>query len=190
MLTFKQYLNEVLNNPYKWEFDVQNSDPHVILYNFKTESGLEYEVQIGRSGRGGKLTSKDWEISFNIDFNYLEKLGKHVRDAFKLSGTGNQFRVFATVQDIMKDFIIKKKPDLIEFSAAEPGRRRLYSLFTANFEKSQPELFKTYIAWSNTKGIDSFIMKREFAKKVLALVPNTSYVHTIIPPEYREDLRK
>jgi hypothetical protein len=187
MLTFKQYLNEVLNNPYKWELDAQNTNPHVILYKFKTDSGLEYEVQIGRSGRG-KLTSKDWELSFNIDSNYLEKIGKRVLDAFKLSGTGNQFRIFATVQDIVKDFIIKHAPDLIAFSAAEPSRRRLYSTFTANFEKSQPELFKTYIAWSIGNGADSFIMKRDFAKKVLN-GQDDSYFYKIIPSEYRDELR-
>ena len=27
MLTFKQYLNEVLNNPYKWEFDAKKPGP-------------------------------------------------------------------------------------------------------------------------------------------------------------------
>jgi len=188
MLTFKQYLNEVLNNPYKWELDTQNTDPHVILYKFKTDSGLEYEVQIPRSGMGGKLTRKDWELSFSIDFDYLEKIGKHVRDAFKLSGTGNQFRIFATVQDILKNFIDNHDADLISFSAEEPSRRRLYSTFTANFEKSQPELFKTYIAWSNSNGADNFIMNREFAKKVLN-GQDDSYFYKIIPSDYRDELR-
>jgi hypothetical protein len=111
---------------------------------------------------------------------------------YKLSGTGDQFRVFATVQDILKDFIIKQTPDLISFSASsieEPSRRRLYSTFTANFEKSQPELFKTYIAWSIDNGRDNFIMKREFTKKVLTLAPPTSYLYKIIPADYRDELR-
>ena len=182
MLTFKQYLNEVLNNPYKWEFDAQNSGQDGEQYKFTTDSGLKYQVYMVNQGQG-------WELSFNIDFNYLRTLGKSVDDAFKLSGTGDQFKVLATVQDIVKDFITKKKPNVIEFAASEPSRRRLYSLFTANFEKSQPELFKTYLAWSTRTGADHYIMKREFAKKVLNGGRDNSYFYNKIPSEYRDELR-
>ena len=181
MLTFKQYLNEVLNNSYKWELDDKNSDHDGVLYKFTTKPGLQYQVYMVSNGQG-------WELSFNIDFNYLRKLGKSVDTAFKISGTGDQFRIFATVQDIVKDFITKKKPNVIEFAAAEDSRRRLYSTFTANFEKSQPELFNTYIAWSTKTGADHYIMNRDFAKKVLN-GPNNSYFYNKIPSEYRDELR-
>jgi hypothetical protein len=195
MLTFKQYLNEVLNNPYKWE--LVRTSKYNIEYRFTTDSGIVYVVGLGRLGEDKTLTSKDWDLYFSISENSMKELGKDDSDTFKISGTGDQFRVFATVQDIVKDFIIKHDPDLIAFSAAEPSRRRLYSTFTANFEKSQPELFKTYIAWSmvthlgRTLGIgaDNFIMKREFAKKVLTLTPPTSYLYKIIPADYRDELR-
>jgi hypothetical protein len=195
MLTFKQYLNEVLNNPYEWKL-VKTSIKN-IEYKFTTELGITYDVGLIRSGdgeslTGESLTSSDWDLRFNIEEDSLKKLGKDDRSMYKLSGTGDQFRVFATVQDILKDFIIKQTPDLISFSASsigEPSRRRLYSLFTANFKKSQPELFKTYIAWSTRNGADNFIMKREFAKKVLTLTPPTSYLYKIIPADYRDELR-
>ena len=182
MLTFKQYLNEVLNNSYKWEFDGENSGDDGFMYKFTTDSGLQYQVYMVSQGQG-------WKLSFNIDFNYLRNLGKSVDDAFKLSGTGDQFRVFATVQDIIKDFITKKKPNVIEFTAAEDSRRRLYSTFTANFEKSQPELFDTYIAWSTSTGADHYIMNRAFAKNVLN-GPDDSYFYNKIPSEYRDELRQ
>jgi len=184
MLTFKQYLNEVLNNPYKWEFEAENSSNDYFMYKFTTKLGVPYRV---------KLYSQDqyWELSFNIDFNYLRKLDKSVDTAFKISGTGDQFRIFATIQDIIKDFITKKNPNVIQFDAFdadEPSRRRLYSTFIANFEKSQPELFLTYVAWSTSTGADHYIMKRDFAKKVLN-GPDDSYFYKIIPSEYRDKLR-
>jgi hypothetical protein len=181
MLTFKQYLNEVLNNPYKWEFEAENSSNDYFMYKFTTKPGVPYRV---------KLYSQDqyWELSFNIDFNYITKLGKGVDDSFKISGTGDQFRIFATIQDIIKDFITKKNPNVIQFDAAEPSRRRLYSTFTANFEKSHPELFKTYLVWSTSTGADHYIMNRDFAKKVLN-GPDNSYFYNKIPSEYRDELR-
>ena len=183
MLTFKQYLNEVLNNPYKWEFDDKNSGHDGVLYKFTTDPGLQYTVYMFYRNRRG------WELTFNMDFNYIrDKLGRSVDAAFKISGTGDQFRVFATVQDIVKDFITKKKPNAIEFSASEPSRRRLYSTFIANFEKSQPELFKKYIALSIANGTDNYIMNRDFAKEILN-GPDDSYFYSKIPSEYRDELR-
>jgi hypothetical protein len=132
---------------------------------------------------------RGWELSFNIDFKYMrDKLDRSVDSAFKISGTGDQFRVFATVQDIVKDFITKNKPNAIEFSATELSRRRLYSTFIANFEKSQPELFNTYVAWSIDNGRDNYIMKRDFAKEVLN-GPDDSYFYSKIPSPYRDELR-
>ena len=186
MLTFKQYLNEVLNKPYEWK--LVRTSMRNIEYRFTTDSGIEYIVGLGRLGENPTLTSTDWDLYFSISDTSLKKLDKDDSDMFKISGTGDQFRIFATVQDIVKDFIIKHAPDLIAFSAAEPSRRRLYSTFTANFEKSHPELFKTYIAWSIGGGGDSFIMKRDFAKKVLN-GEDDSYFYKIIPSEYRDELR-
>ena len=190
MLTFKQYLNEVLNTPYEWKLDAkkpgpdgENIDHDGEQYKFTTDSGLKYEVDMVNHGQG-----LGWELSFNIDVNYLRTLGKRSYDMFKLSGTGDQFRVFATVQDILKDFITRKKPNMIKFDASEPSRRSLYSLFTANFEKSQPELFNTYLAWSTSNGANHYIMNREFAKEVLN-GPTNSYFYRIIPSEYRDELR-
>jgi len=186
MLTFKQYLNEVLNKPYEWK--LVRTTIYNIEYRFTTDSGIEYNVGLGRLGEDTTLTSKDWDLYFSISENSMKELDKDDDDVFKISGTGDQFRVFATVQDIVKDFIIKHAPDLIAFSAAEPSRRRLYSTFTANFKKSQPELFLTYVAWSIDNGADNFIMKRKFAKKVLN-GQDDSYFYSIIPSPYRDELR-
>jgi hypothetical protein len=125
----------------------------------------------------------------NKQINQLEqKLGRSVDNVFKISGTGDQFRVFATVQDIVKDFITKNKPNAIDCTATELSRRRLYSTFIANFEKSQPELFETYLVWSTSTGADHYIMKRDFAKEVLN-GPDDSYFYSKIPSEYRDTLR-
>ena len=186
MLTFKQYLNEVLNNPYEWK--LVRTTIHNIEYRFTTDSGIVYVVGLGRLGENTTLTSKDWDLYFSISEDSLKQLGKDDSNMFKITGTGDQFRVFATVQDIVKDFITKKKPNAIEFSASEPSRQRLYSTFIANFEKSQPELFKKYIAWSIDNGRDNYIMNRDFAKEILN-GPDYSYFYSKIPSEYRDELR-
>ena len=186
MLTFKQYLNEVLNNPYKWK--LVRTTTYNIEYRFTTDSGIVYVVGLGRIGNRTLTQSKDWDLYFSISEDSLTQLGKDDSNMFKISGTGDQFRVFATVQDIVKDFIIKHAPDLIAFSASEPSRRRLYSTFIANFEKSQPELFKKYIALSIANGTDNYIMNRDFAKEILN-GPDDSYFYSKIPSEYRDELR-
>ena len=184
MLSFKQYLGEVLDTPYKWKLSTDES--RVKIYKFTAENKIEYEVIFLR--HMGNIVS-DWEVSFDVTESTFRVLGKSAEtDAFTLTGTRDQFKVFATVQDIIAHFITDFTPDIIDFMAAEKNSRKLYERFTANFEKKYPELYKTYIAWSNTQGVN-YIMSRSFAKEVLNGVNTTSRFYKIIPSAYREELK-
>lgn len=44
-----------------------------------------------------------------------------------ITGTGNAFKVFATLTEIIREFVEQKQPEYITFSAKEPSRQRLYN---------------------------------------------------------------
>ena len=52
-----------------------------------------------------------------------------------ITGTGNEFIVFATIGDIFSAFIKNYSPDSFEFSAKEKSRRKLYDMFATNISK-------------------------------------------------------
>lgn len=83
-----------------------------------------------------------WYVSFRIEGKGFDKLRdaywERYRDfrgdrptspnAYGITKTGGSFAIFATMSEILKDFVQKKKPHRIQFTAraSEPSRVRLY----------------------------------------------------------------
>lgn len=67
-----------------------------------------------------------WDVSFSLG---TEKTGS----TFGISKTGNEFEVFATVKDILKEFISRYDPQYIKFTADEPSRIKLYGTMLKKF---------------------------------------------------------
>ena len=54
----------------------------------------------------------------------------------EITGSGNQFQVFATIGSIFKDAVKRAKPDVILFKAEEASRVRLYNALLPKIAKS------------------------------------------------------
>ena len=91
-------------------------------------------------------TANIWVIEFSIEDG-----------SFELTGTGNQFTVFATVADILKMFIFRRKPEIFYFSAKEDSRIRLYNVFAKKIAKN----FK-YNLYTVFAGDEYYIFERNF----------------------------
>lgn len=108
-------LLEVLDKPAKWEWVK------------KERWNLRARFEVGGIKYAWDATSNDhrvWGIGF---FSINAPADKDLQG---VTGTGNEFEVFATVKDIFKDFI-KTKPKLFSFETSDNsrGRDKLYTRF-------------------------------------------------------------
>jgi hypothetical protein len=101
-------LNELFKQPVGWKYTT--NAPNIVEARFYI-GGLGFTF-VARTVD----TDKMWEVEFTIG----------LPDSFGKSGTGHQQQVFATVFDIMKDFIKQHSPEIIVMTAQEPNRMKLY----------------------------------------------------------------
>jgi hypothetical protein len=101
-------LNELFNQPTKWDY----------ITNDKTIVEAKFFINDMRYTFAARTVDTDtmWEVEFTIG----------LPDSFGKSGTGHQQQVFATVFDIMKDFIKQHSPEVMVMTAEEPNRMKLY----------------------------------------------------------------
>ena len=65
----------------------------------------------------------------------------------------------------MNDAISQIKPKMINFSAAEPSRKRLYAKLLARAEHINPD-YIGYIMGDNEEGTEFLMVKKDVAEKV------------------------
>ena len=117
-------LNEVFDNPTKW--DVKDSGPKRASFEFIIDDNV-YVVEINRS-----IVSLQeiqvYDVNFAIKINGSEA-------TFDLTNTGNQYTVFSTVMDIIKDFTSKNEVGALFFNAKEQSRISLYTKMISLFKR-------------------------------------------------------
>lgn len=110
----EEVITEVFNQPYKWIYSFGE-------YIFKTDKNIKYHVQFINQGQEG------YELYFfqhNNDSAGFEKSYQHIK--MDITGSGDAFKVFSTIIDIVKDFFAKNKISYIQFSSQERSRSKLY----------------------------------------------------------------
>ena len=96
------------------------------------------------------MTFSEYKASFTIEsveylFNaendiddwyiYFEAYTENEAGMTGITGTGNEFTVFATIADIMRKFIAHYDPKKFIFSAKEKSRIKLYQIFAQKIAK-------------------------------------------------------
>jgi len=116
MKSFKHYITELFEKPYKWTLrDKHNRDtvPNLgtqdVRYYFKTDDGETMVVRFANNRREGKFRT-------HIDF-----FNDNSNSRFSLTGKGGAMKIMSTVLDIIKDSIKKVDYDEIRFSASKKG---------------------------------------------------------------------
>jgi hypothetical protein len=66
---------------------------------------------------------------FEVEFALVGGDGPNVG----ITGTGDQFKIFATVMDVLRDFIKSQAPDRVTFEAKEKSRFDLYKALIRRF---------------------------------------------------------
>lgn len=136
METYREILEKIFKSPLpynisiqsdsviaKWEVPATDKTP-AVQYRFeaeKAEGSLQFfqmaDFDVGKS----------WDIGFEAS--------SLRRNSFGITGTGSAFRIFATVLEIMKEFISSKNPKMFHFSAEESSRVKLYDKFAKQIKK-------------------------------------------------------
>ena len=139
MKTFKQYITELFDKPYKWhggrDVAVGDITPDSKglsdYYTFKTSDGGTIEF-IAHHG----WYETDTKDTFLIGLGKIKKEGHLIviefvkRDAqynypsYNITGEGDAMRILATVLDIIKSIIKKHEPMTIVFNADKEDRNK------------------------------------------------------------------
>lgn len=116
MLDFKQYYNELFENPNNIDWTV------------KTNSLWRGEFLIGDKEyviKAMKSPGMPWEVKFQLMLD-----GKPTE---KITGTGDSFLVFSTVISGLKQWISEIDPKIFMLSSYEDNRTSLYSRMLPNY---------------------------------------------------------
>ena len=149
MKSFKQYILEAFDKPYKWSGGsvakgsiTPKNDGVPEEYRFKTSDGGTIEVNANHFWResnkqfGGLKVKKTGHL---VGIEFVKN------NAYRMTGEGDAMRILATVLDIIKSIIKKHKPMTLIFSAnkgqdnrktgtKEPtGRARAYGAIVKRF---------------------------------------------------------
>ena len=128
MITFKQYITELFEKPYKWTLRDKHSRADIRIigskdtrYYFKTDDGETMVVRFNISRTTSKSSPGDSSKDLyktGVDFfnDKAFNTGRH-----KMTGLGDAMKIMSTVLDIIKDSIKKMDYDEIRFSASKKG---------------------------------------------------------------------
>lgn len=157
-------LNEIFDQKYRWKW-VQTpkkgwsfSKAHIAY--FASEGNFPVKIYVRIVG-----TDRDeWEITFEVDdatMNMLDKKDPE-RYSMKPTGLGDQYKIFATVIDILKDFIRRVQPKSVEFTALEPSRIALYKVFINKVKSEIPGYVGEF---SHETDVGLFTIRKETTMK-------------------------
>lgn len=107
-------LNEVLDNPLKWERTQSGGTSYIADFDI---GDINYELEAHETDGG--IDDPDYytiEFTANIGNKATQEITK----------TGNSLQVFATITAMIKEFIKLNNPAAILFTAKEPSRAKLY----------------------------------------------------------------
>lgn len=119
-------LTEAFDSPYPTAV-LRNAEDERIT-SFTTDSEIEYEIEFIYS----RLRDK-WEVDF-----------RSTSGGYGITGTGDQMRVFATVMEEIREFLQKRAPRQLQFSAdkrhdSSQNRHSRANLYTALLKRYAPK---------------------------------------------------
>ena len=131
-------LLEVLNKPAEWKWFLKAPREWKALFTID-DNKYVFKAETSDMER--------WQITFEI-----RGAGGKPHD---ISKTGNEFKVFATVAEILNEYLKKVKPDIFWFTAKEPSRAKLYDRF-AKLIVRKHQKYKAVSSVNNNKKFYEF----------------------------------
>lgn len=122
----REFIIEIANNPYNVEL-FKNSG-RVVDYKFTTDAGIDYYVSFSKQSQN-KMNGAYLVFSAG---KTTDKTNKSDKNKIGITGTGDQYRVLASVGSAINQYVSTYNPAFITFTAREPSRIGLYNTITRN----------------------------------------------------------
>ena len=135
-------LTEILNKPAEWKWFLKAPREWKALFTID-DNKYVFKAETSDMER--------WQITFEI-----RGAGGKPHD---ISKTGNEFKVFATVAEILNEYLKKVEPDNFWFTAKEPSRAKLYDRF-AKLIVIKHRKYKAVSSVNNNKKFYEFEKKK------------------------------
>tara|TARA_Y100000815_G_C13072506_1_gene398754 strand:- start:210 stop:623 length:414 start_codon:yes stop_codon:yes gene_type:complete len=135
-------LLEVLNKPAEWKWFKTSSREWKALFTID-DNKYVFKAETSDMER--------WQITFEI-----RGAGGKPHD---ISKTGNEFKVFATVAEILNEYLKKVEPEIFWFTAKEPSRAKLYDRFAKLIVRKHRK-YKAVSSVNNNKKFYEFEKKK------------------------------
>jgi len=142
MKTFKQYIIEAFEKPYKWKL-AGDSKPQAGIqnhmkgnfkgkeYNFETSDGrlalveiYEYDINPPPKYARNPIPPKQgrtMEMHFSVEVVERRWDRQTSKQSSDVTGEGDAMRIFATVLDVVENYVNKNKPDIIKVIGMKQG---------------------------------------------------------------------
>ena len=132
MKSFNQYITEAFDKPYKWKY-VGKTKPMGGIQDWQEGNfkGSRYSFET-HDKRAGEITIFEWDIvppkpkipifqrqgrvmemHFAIETEWEQEGSKGIEMSGDITGKGDAMRIFATVLDVVGEYVKKNKPDII-----------------------------------------------------------------------------
>ena len=134
-------LTEILNKPAEWKWFKTSSRQWKALFTID-DNKYVFKAETSDMER--------WQITFEI-----RGAGGKPHD---ISKTGNEFKVFATVAEILNEYLKKVEPEIFWFTAKEPSRAKLYDRFAKLIVRKHSK-YKAVSSVNNNKKFYEFEKK-------------------------------
>lgn len=139
-MRFIQYLTEVFDTKVKLTIE-KNSEGFRYFFTIKDN---DYSVSFDEDKIGDIID--EVYISFAIKDDENQRGWTTI-----LTDTGNEFKVFSGVISAVDDYLKRRNPNIIEFSASGFSRQNLYNKFAKAFVKK----YKNYEKVAGIQGINT-----------------------------------
>jgi len=135
MISFKQYITELFDNPLKWKEFIKS--PRARKAEFRVgDFGYIITIEIGDKGIAQRMGEK---VAASIEFGLADEKGVSKdgrQNKHKILNTGNAGLVFSTVIDYAKYVIKQEGIGKVIFTGWEPSRQKLYWKLMKRFSGS------------------------------------------------------
>lgn len=119
MKRFTKFLDEAFDKPYKFEWKVKQD--RWWTGTTRISGGRVLSINLRAMGKSDKGIM--WELIFTVN------------EDIRTTGGGDQFRIFATVLDALKEFIEEVEPYQIRFSSNKTNADSRSKLYTRIIQK-------------------------------------------------------
>ena len=174
MKSFKQYITELFDKPYKWRKTVWGKfDKEELLSREGTPAGdqaatAEYQFKTDDDREG--IVYMNFQRDFGTKGNYLKAMAEfEVSGDYEMSGEGDAPRIMSTVIDALKDAIKWGQPDVIYFTAdkedaydKKTGRAKFYKAMVKRFAS---KLGYHQDDWDEGDQVKFILVSKEYKKK-------------------------